>query len=627
MRALARIGWRAAPGPTAAMLVLSLLGGACGFVIPLLTGQAVGQVPSLVDRGITTTFVLTLAGLLVALVVSSLTSTLGDAAAGITDGLVSHAVELRIGWAQSSRPDLTRLEDQEASRAIQVVRARVWELGSAHVTLFSLLPNQLVVLVGGAVSLGVVLTWWAPLVLLTPLLLAAEHARRSGLSQMRVFSDRGEDQLHAASAFAQGMGKGAKEIRVFGLTDLLLARMEHHNLASYRPYWRRRQISAGIGLGWALAQSGAVLVVTTWAVLAYGSGALGLTQVAAALPLVVALTRVDLSSLGQVSRAAAATRTLDTVAAPEEWTEAAPRIAVDPRAASEDDLVGTIAQVHQVPPPGGPPPEIVFDDVGFHYPGQPTPVLDGVDLVLPAGGASALVGVNGAGKSTLVKLLAAAYRPTSGRILVDGEDLADLDEEGRASWQRRIAPISQEFLRLPLSIGDNVELGSGRVWSGIIESDHYPDPAALDRAARRAGITDLVAGLELRWATPLDKTMPGGTDLSGGEWQRVGLARALRAVDAGARVLILDEPAAALDVESESRLVAGYLDVARATTSLIISHRFSVVRPVDHIHVLARGRIVESGSHDELMTAPDGVYRGLFSLQAARYAEATGEPS
>lgn len=234
----------------------------------------------------------------------------------------------------------------------------------------------------------------------------------------------------------------------------------------------------------------------------------------------------------------------------------------------------------------------------------------------------ALVGVNGAGKSTLVKLLTGGYLPTRGRVLIDGVDLARLDVAERKAWQRRVAPITQEFLRLPLPAGDNVELGSGSVWAGRLDPDPVPDTMVLDRIAERAGIVDLIDRLPAGWLTSLDKTMPGGTDLSGGEWQRIGLARALRAVDAGAQVLVLDEPAAALDVESEARLVDGYLQLARSVTSLIISHRFSVVRPVPRICVLEHGRIVEQGPHEELMEIPGGRYREMFGLQASRYAEA-----
>jgi ATP-binding cassette subfamily B protein len=190
------------------------------------------------------------------------------------------------------------------------------------------------------------------------------------------------------------------------------------------------------------------------------------------------------------------------------------------------------------------------------------------------------------------------------------------------STQQHLA-AHQALIRLSLPAGDNIELGAGRLWSGRIDGEQRPPSAEMLEAAARARIVDLIEHLPQQWATPLDKTLPGGTDLSGGEWQRLALARALRAVDAGAGVLVLDEPAAALDVESEARLVSGYLDLTRSVTSLVISHRFSVVRPVPTICVLDNGRIVEQGSHADLMTS-GGHYHDLFAMQASRYTSTAG---
>jgi ABC-type multidrug transport system fused ATPase/permease subunit len=270
-------------------------------------------------------------------------------------------------------------------------------------------------------------------------------------------------------------------------------------------------------------------------------------------------------------------------------------------------------------------PEIVFEDVSFRYPRSGTDILSGLSMRLDAGTAVALVGLNGAGKSTLVKLLAGTYLPTSGRIFIDGIDLAEFNEEQLRGWQRRIAPITQDFVRLPLSAGDNIELGSGELWSGQIVGEQQVPTDAMLAVATRAGVVDILDRLPRGWATPLEKTIPGGAELSGGEWQRIALARALRAVEAGAGVLVLDEPAAALDVESEARLVGGYLDLASAVTSLVISHRFSVVRPVPKICVLERGQVIEEGSHEELMTA-HGRYHAMFTMQASRYAGSDEAP-
>jgi ATP-binding cassette subfamily B protein len=250
--------------------------------------------------------------------------------------------------------------------------------------------------------------------------------------------------------------------------------------------------------------------------------------------------------------------------------------------------------------------EIRFEHVSFRYPGSDTDVLSDLDLTIRAHEALALVGVNGAGKSTLVKLLGGAYRPTTGRITVDGVDLAELD---LAAWQRRVAAIVQDFLRFPLSVTDNVVFGA---------VERAGDELTLARVARESGIDNVVRGLPKGWDTVLDKTFDGGVDLSGGEWQRVALARALFAVHAGAGVLVLDEPAAALDVRAEAELVERYLELTSGVASLIISHRFSVVRKANRICVLSGGRIVEDGTHEELL-AEDGEYAGMFRLQAERY--------
>lgn len=261
-----------------------------------------------------------------------------------------------------------------------------------------------------------------------------------------------------------------------------------------------------------------------------------------------------------------------------------------------------------------------FEDVAFRYPGTDSDVLSGLNLELRVGEAVALVGVNGAGKSTVVKLLAGVYRPTAGRITVDGVDLATLTDGELGAWQRRIAAIVQDFLRFPFTAADNVELGA------VERGEERSARRAREETARRAGVLDLIDRLPRRWDTVLDKTFEGGSDLSGGEWQRIALARSLHAVRAGAGVLVLDEPAAALDVRAEARLVDRYLELTAGVTSMIISHRFSVVRDARRICVLEHGRIVEEGGHDDLIEV-GGRYATLFRLQAERYSTGLDDSS
>ncbi len=218
-----------------------------------------------------------------------------------------------------------------------------------------------------------------------------------------------------------------------------------------------------------------------------------------------------------------------------------------------------------------------------------------------------MVGANGAGKSTLIKLLCGLHRPEQGTVLVDGGDPG-----GDDGLRRRVAVIFQEFVKYHLSLRDNVALA--------LLSD--PDGSDVDAVAARA-LHDAVGDPVLRrvgsWDRVLSAEYDGGTDLSGGQWQRVALARALAAVDAGAGVLVLDEPTAALDVRAEAELFDNFLAVTRGMTTILVSHRLSSVRHADRIVVLDHGRIVEDGTHEELVEH-GGQYARMFALQAERFA-------
>jgi ATP-binding cassette subfamily B protein len=255
------------------------------------------------------------------------------------------------------------------------------------------------------------------------------------------------------------------------------------------------------------------------------------------------------------------------------------------------------------PATGMPAREVRFEHVAFHYPQSGRQVFDDLELAIPAGRSTALVGINGAGKTTLVKLLARLQDPTGGRITVDGLDLSTLDAR---AWQRQVAVVFQDFARYPLPLRENIGWGA---------PEHLGDAEGLTGAAARAG-----SSLSLPAAAVLSRRYPGGVDLSGGQWQRVALARALFAVRHGARILVLDEPTAWLDARGEAEFFERFLEITEGTTSLIISHRFSTVRQVDNICVLADGRVTEQGDHATLV-ARDGLYAELFHLQAARFED------
>jgi ABC-type multidrug transport system fused ATPase/permease subunit len=251
---------------------------------------------------------------------------------------------------------------------------------------------------------------------------------------------------------------------------------------------------------------------------------------------------------------------------------------------------------------GMPARDVRFRDLTFAYPGG-APVLEGLDLAIPAGSSLAIVGQNGAGKTTLAKLLCRLYDPQSGAIEVDGVDLRELDLD---AWRTRVAAVFQDFIRFELPLRDNVAPRGA------------PDEAVL-AALRDAGGADL-ADLD----TVLARGYDGGTDLSGGQWQRVALARALCGVTLGAGVVLLDEPTAQLDVRGEAEIFDRILAATRDCTTILISHRFSTVRHADLICVLEHGKVVELGTHAELM-ARRGRYFTMFDLQAQRFATGGAE--
>ena len=225
-------------------------------------------------------------------------------------------------------------------------------------------------------------------------------------------------------------------------------------------------------------------------------------------------------------------------------------------------------------------------------------MLDGFDLTIPAGSSLAIVGQNGAGKTTIAKLLCRLYDPQEGAIEVDGVDLRTLDLDG---WRARVTAVFQDFIRFELPLRDNVA-PAGRAGRR--------DRAALAEAGA-AGLADL--------DTVLARGYPGGTELSGGQWQRIALARALCAVRQGAGLVLLDEPTAQLDVRGEAEIFDRILAATRHTTTILISHRFSTVRHADRICVLEHGKVVELGTHDELMAVgrplPDDVRAAGVALR------------
>jgi len=427
-------------------------------------------------------------------------------------------------------------------------------------------------------------TWWAPLVLA-----GAWLATHWLLRESAVWRDRNTDAVRAAQRDAEYAYRlavdpsPAKELRLFGLVDWAIERFVGrrtmlHSLQYEATRLREKPViwsllivvAANVIVFWALAQSANDGTLPLGRVVVFAQSAVGASMIA----------------FGGINWA------LDGAAAP---VGAVLRL---------DEAMGAAGGLPQGTRSanGLPAKEIRFRDVTFAYPGG-APILEHFDLVVPAGSSLAIVGQNGAGKTTLAKLLCRLYDPQSGAIEIDGVGLHDLSLE---SWRHRVTAVFQDFTRFELPLRDNVAPGG-----------------APDEVVRHA--LDLAGAANLaQLDTVLARGYTGGTDLSGGQWQRIALARALAAVELGAGLVLLDEPTAQLDVRGEAEIFERILNATRHRTTILISHRFSTVRHADRICVLEKGRVIELGTHDELM-AKNARYRTMFDLQAQRFGETEDE--
>jgi len=492
-------------------------------------------------------------------------------------------------------PGVGHLEDP--ALAGDLVAARDFDLGMTGPPLsisMDFIANDLSLTISGLASamLLFAFAWWAPFVLGGAWLATYWLLRESA-----VWRDRNTPEVRAAQRDAEYAYRlavdppPAKELRLFGLADWVLDRFVARRTTLHRLQYEATRLREK-PVAWSLIIVLAANAIVFWSLAAAVED--GRVDLGRAVIFAQVAVGVSAIAFGGLSWA------MDGAAAP---------VAAVLRLQEGMAPAGAISAGTRNAAPF-PAREIRFRNVTFGYPGSTeSTVLDGFDLTIPAGSSLAIVGQNGAGKTTLAKLLCRLYDPQSGAIEIDGVDLRELVID---SWRSRIAAVFQDFIRFEWPLRDNVNPRRR-------DDDGAAEDAEIVKALDAAGASKL-ATLD----TILARGYVGGTDLSGGQWQRVALARALCAVQRGAGVVLLDEPTAQLDVRGEAEIFDRILAATRNCTTILISHRFSTVRHADRICVLERGRVIELGTHDELM-ARSGRYRTMFDLQAQRFHAAEDE--
>ncbi len=606
-RTVVAASWNASPFLATVLLGVIGLVAAVSVAIVLTTGQLVDRVPDALRDGARSDAADSAELLLVIFAVLVLADQVLGSVQALVSGSLGRRMELdmreRVIVAATSPPGVAHLSDPGTRDAIESAAAVGTTNWGPIAAMMGFVPVATGLLSG--LAMGVVVAtfrWWLATILAVVWLWARARARVDSfelLAMTRNSTGIARRMDYFTSTALDG--SAAKEIRVFGLGSWLTGRFHDSWIDAMEPVWRsrhrRRSRSLPVTvLVLAAANLAAFLVVGA----AARDGQLDVGRVVALVQAILAMATIGRTrSVDEASLTfgAASMRPVFTLA---NTADLAVRESAIHRHGTRPSTgaAGVVALTG----------EIAFADVRYAYPRTAGEVLRGVELRIPAGRSMAIVGANGAGKTTLVKLLCGVLEPTAGEITIGGTPLESI---GHDAWRSNLAVGFQDFLRYPATLRENVGFGA--------PSD-VPDDAALDEIARRCDLGALVATLPKGWDTVLGRDFTGGVDLSGGEWQRVVLARSLWAARSGASILVLDEPTANLDVRSEASFYARFLEITEGLTTIVISHRYATVRRADSICVLEHGRVAELGSHEELLDR-GGTYARLFQMQAAAFDE------
>ena len=594
--ALFGLVWRASPGLTAVSMGLRLVRAALPvlmlYVGKLIVDEVVAESRTAAPGETLVDWLasgrLTLLGGLIALecVLAVISDLLGRASTlvdSLLSELYSNFASVRL-MEHAATLDLEQFENSEQQDRLERARRQVTGRTTLLTQVFGQAQDALTVISLGA-GLVVYAPWLIALILLAllPAFLGEVHFNAQGY-RLNYFRTPERRQLDYVRYLGSSVDT-AKEIKLFGLDNFLIRRFRQFAERMYvdnRRLALRRAVWGGLFAAVATVAYYLAYAIIVWRTVEGAFSVGDLTFLAGSFLRLRGLLEGMLLGLSQIAGQAFYLEDLFSF------------FDLRPRITSQPDARPFPHPVRQ---------GIVIENVGFRYPDSDHWAVRRLNLALHAGETLALVGENGAGKTTIVKLLARLYDPTEGRILLDGKDLREYD---LADLRRHIGVIFQDFVRFHFTAGENIAAG----W---IEAAN--DHSRIELAAIRSLADAVISRLPRRYDQPLGKRFNEGSELSGGEWQKVAIARAyMREAD----ILILDEPTAALDARAEYEVFQRFRDLSRGKSAVLISHRFSTVRMADRIVVLEGGRVIEAGTHEDLLAAR-GRYAELFNLQASGY--------